>query len=185
MKFTKHFDLIGKHAVLGASQYHWINYDPEKIANSYRAYLAKLRGTELHAFAADCIRLGQRLPRSRKTLNWYVNDAIGYGLTPEQPLYYSENCFGTADSIGFRNDILRIQDLKTGAIKAHFEQLYIYAALFCLEYRVDPRKIQIILAIYQNDEKYEKEADPDDVRSIMNKIVESDKILSKIKSEEE
>jgi hypothetical protein len=36
----------------------------------------------------------------------YVNDAIGYQMTPEQPIYYSENCVGTADAISFKNDFL-------------------------------------------------------------------------------
>jgi hypothetical protein len=31
----------------------------------------------------------------------YVNDAIGYNMKVEQPLYYSENCFGHADTLCF------------------------------------------------------------------------------------
>lgn len=185
MKFFRHSDLEGKHAILGASQYHWINYDSEKIAQKYKSYLAVLKGTELHAFAAQCIRLKQKLPKSRKTLNMYVNDAIGFGMTPEQVLYYSENCFGTTDAISFRNDILRISDFKSGIVPAHMEQLMIYSALFCLEYRVKPEKIRIILKIYQNDDVIEEEPDPKDIRFLMDKIVESDKIISKIKSEED
>lgn len=184
MKFFRHLDLEGKHAILGASQYHWINYDPNKIAQKYKSYLAVLKGTELHAFAAQCIRLKQKLPRSRKTLNMYVNDAIGFGMTPEQVLYYSENCFGTTDAISFRNDILRISDFKSGSIVAHMEQLRIYAALFCLEYKVKPEHCTIILRIYQNDDIMEEKADPKEIRYIMGKIIESDKIISKIKSEE-
>ena len=49
-------------------------------------------------------------------------------MTPEQILYYSDNCFGTADAILFRNNFLRIHDLKTGKIPAHMEQLEIYAS---------------------------------------------------------
>ena len=30
MTFNKHYDLMGKHAFLGASKYHWINYDEDK-----------------------------------------------------------------------------------------------------------------------------------------------------------
>lgn len=77
--------------------------------------------------------IGQKLPRLNKTLNAYVNDAIGYKMIPEQILFYSDNCFGTADAIVFRNGLLRIHDLKTGVIPAHMEQLEVYAALFCLE----------------------------------------------------
>ena len=49
--------------------------------------------------------LGQKLPKSQKTLNMYVNDAISFRMVPEQILFYSENCFGTADTIVFRNGV--------------------------------------------------------------------------------
>ena len=136
MNFNNHSNLVGQHAFLGASKYHWLNYDATKIAEAYRAAQAVQMGTRLHAFAAECIDLRQRLPKSRKTLNMYVNDAIGYNLKPEQVLYYSQNCFGTADAIDMRGDLLRIHDLKTGKVPAHMEQLMIYAALFCLEYGI-------------------------------------------------
>lgn len=151
MNFVKHSNLEGQHAFLGASTYHWINYTEEKVADAYAKYRAAQRGTVLHSFAAQCIKLGQRLPKSQKTLNMYVNDAIGYKMTPEQILYYSPNCFGTADAISFRGDMLRIHDLKTGESPTHMEQLMIYAALFCLEYNYKPNEIQMELRIYQND----------------------------------
>ena len=91
MNFNNHSNLVGQHAFLGASKYHWLNYDATKIAEAYRAAQAVQMGTRLHAFAAECIDLRQRLPKSRKTLNMYVNDAIGYNLKPEQVLYYSQN----------------------------------------------------------------------------------------------
>ena len=185
MRFYKHLDLAGKHAFLGASQYHWLNYDPEKVTQKYISYLARLRGTELHEFAAQCIRLGQKLSGSRKTLNRYVNDAIGCGMSPEVTLFYSENCFGTTDAICFRNNILRIHDLKTGIEPASMWQVRIYAALFCLEYRVKPEEIEIILRIYQNDEILEETADPMIIRDIMKKIVNGDKIIAKLRSEED
>ena len=109
MKFNDHSRLIGCHAFLSASQYHWVNYDDDKLIERFNTYQASQRGTQLHEFAATCIELGQRLPRSPKTLNLYVNDAIGFHMTPEQVLYYSENCFGTTDAICFRNDFLRIR----------------------------------------------------------------------------
>ena len=74
MNFNKHSNLEGCHAYLGASNYHWINYTEEKLVNNYNNYIATLRGTQLHEFAASCIKLGQKLPRSNKTLNMYVND---------------------------------------------------------------------------------------------------------------
>ena len=82
----------------------------------------------------------------------YVNDAIGFKLRPEQILYYSPNCFGTADAIDLRGDLLRIHDLKTGKVPAHIEQLMIYAALFCLEYGIKPSDIDTELRIYQGDD---------------------------------
>ena len=185
MEFNKHKNLEGCHAFLGASKYHWINYDPEKVAASYRNYLATLKGTELHDFAARCIKLGQKLPKSKKTLNMYVNDAIGYRMTPEQVLYYSDNCFGTADSISFKDNLLRIHDLKTVITPAHMEQLEIYAALFCLEYKIKPADIDIELRIYQSDDIMIFNPTVEDIVPIMDKIITSDKIISKIKTEED
>ena len=78
MNWNTHSNLRGAHAFLGASKYHWLNYDDKKLRESYLNALAVKRGTELHDFAATCIRLKQKLPKSAKTLNAYVNDAIGY-----------------------------------------------------------------------------------------------------------
>lgn len=184
MNFKKHSNLEGQHAFLGASKYHWINYSENKVAESYSKALATLKGTRLHDFAAQCITLGQKLPKSKKTLNMYVNDAIGFKMTPEQVLYYSDNCFGTADSILFRNNTLRIHDLKTGLVPAHIEQLEIYAALFCLEYKIKPGEIDIELRIYQNDEILYHNPTAEDILPIMDKIITFDKIIDKIKEQE-
>ena len=184
MNFNKHSALEGQHAFLGASKYHWINYDDEKIATAYANHLATLKGTQLHEFAAQCIRLGQKLPRSEKTLNMYVNDAIGFKMIPEQILVYSENCFGTADAILFRNNFLRIHDLKTGVIPAHMEQLLIYASLFCLEYNVKPGEIEMELRIYQNNDVQIANPTAEDIVPIMDKIITADKIIKKIKEQE-
>lgn len=183
MNFLKHSNLEGQHAFLGASQYYWLNYDHEKLATVYRNRLATERGTIMHDFAARCIRLGQKLPKAKKTLNMYVNDAIGYKMTPEQILYYSDNCFGTADAICFRNGFLRIHDYKSGIIPAHMEQLMIYAALFCLEYKARPEQIE--LRIYQNDDISIYQPEYEEIVPIMEKIIEFDQILVKLKSEEE
>ena len=184
MNFNRHLDIVGQHAFLGASKYHWINYDEDKLRDTYSSFLATLRGTELHDFAAHCIRLRQKLPKSKKTLNLYVNDAIGFQMTPEQPLFYSENCFGTADAISFKNGLLRIHDLKTGVTPAHMEQLEVYAALFCLEYKVKPGDIDILLRIYQYDDIDECEPATEKIAFIMDKIITFDKLINKIKSEE-
>lgn len=185
MNFLRHSDLEGQHAFLGASKYHWINYDEQKVAEAYSKFLAVQKGTVLHEFAAQCIRLGQKLPRSQKTLNVYVNDSIGFKMTPEQVLFYSENCFGTADAISFRNNFLRIHDFKSGVIPAHMEQLMIYAALFCLEYKFKPSEIDIELRIYQSDQIVVYNPTPDEIFAIIDKIIAFDKIITKIKSEED
>lgn len=178
MIFNNHSKYEGQHAFLGASQYHWINYDEVKVASAYNNFLAKQKGTELHEFAAQCIRLGQKLPKSKKTLNMYVNDAIGFRMTPEQILFYSPYCFGTADTISFRNGYLRIHDYKSGVVPAHIEQLEIYNALFCLEYGVRPTDIQTELRIYQSNEILFHHPEPNDIFQIMDKIVRFDKIIS-------
>ncbi len=185
MIFNKHLNLEGQHAFLGASKYHWINYSEDKVAESYSRFLATQKGTQLHEFAAQCIRLGQKLPKSKKTLNAYVNDAIGFKMTPEQILFYSDNCFGTADAIVFRDDLLRIHDLKTGAIPAHMEQLEVYAALFCLEYKVKPADIRMELRLYQSDDILVGNPTVEDIAPIMDKIITFDRIINKIKEQEE
>ena len=184
MNFNKHSLFEGQHAFLGASKYHWINYDESKLVESYSNYMAAQRGTELHEFAAQCIRLGQKLPKSQKTLNMYVNDAIGFRMTPEQVLFYSENCFGTADSIAFNKDFLRIHDYKSGVTPAKMEQLMIYAALFCLEYRKRPGDIGMELRLYQSDDIIVANPTVEDIAPIMDKIVSFDKLITKLKSEE-
>lgn len=184
MIFNKHLNLEGQHAFLGASKYHWINYDESKVATSYSNFLAAQKGTVLHDFAAQCIKLGQKLPKSQKTLNMYVNDAIGFRMIPEQVLYYSDNCFGTADSIIFRNNLLRIHDLKTGITPAHIEQLEIYAALFCLEYKIKPSDIDIELRLYQSDDILVHNPTTEEIVPIMDKIITFDKIIDKVKQQE-
>lgn len=184
MNFKKHSDLVGQHAFLGASKYHWLNYNEDKIAEAFSAHMAAQRGTELHDFAAQCIRLGQRLPKSKATLNMYVNDAIGFKMTPEQPLFYSYNCFGTADTISFRNNLLRIHDYKSGVTPAKMEQLYIYGALFCLEYDVKPGNISMEFRIYQSDQILYSEPTAEIIAPIMDKIITFDKIITKKRLEE-
>lgn len=185
MIFNKHSNLEGQHAFLGASKYHWINYDEEKLVNTYTALMAAQKGTMIHDFAAKAIQLGQKLPRAHKTLNMYVNDAIGYKMTPEQILYYSNNCFGTADAVCFRNNFLRIHDLKTGTTPVHMEQLLIYAALFCLEYGVRPGSIETELRIYWMDDVIVLNPTVEDIAPIMDKIVTFDNIITELRKEEE
>lgn len=181
MDFNKHSGLENLHAFLSPSKYHWVNYDDAKLEMSYNAYLATQRGTRLHAFASECISLGQKLPKTKQTLNMFVNDAIGFKMDTEVTLFFSINCFGTADAISFYKDILRIHDLKTGINKASFCQLEIYAAIFCLEYSINPKNILTKLRIYQNDDVVIVDPDHNTIQHIMNKIVYFDKYLNKLK----
>ncbi len=183
MNFNKHSEIDGMHAFLGASKYSWVNYDDKKLEESYLKHLAKIRGTQYHELAYQCISLGVKLKSSKKTLNLYVNDAIGFKMTPEQPLFYSSNCFGTADAISFKNKKLRIHDLKTGVTPASFSQLEIYAALFCLEYDVNPNDIDIELRIYQLDEVHILEPEKERILYIMRKIIDFDKIINRLREE--
>jgi hypothetical protein len=122
MRFNKHSELKGAHAFLSASKYSWDRYDEERLVEVFRTAQAARRGDELHEFAKEAIRLGVRL-RGTNTLAAYVNDAIGFKLSPEQVLVYSMNVFGTADAIGLRGRTLRIHDLKTGEKPGDFRQL--------------------------------------------------------------
>ena len=179
--FNDHSKLRGLHSFLSPSKYHWLNYDNKKLVESFYKYKAAERGVELHEFAATCIRLRQKLPHSKKTLNMYVNDSIGFHMEPELVLYYSENCFGTTDAICFRDNKLRIHDYKSGEVPAKMEQLYIYAALFCLEYKIDPYSIEIELRIYQNDEVVYDTPDPSVIRAVCDTIVNDDNLIHNIK----
>lgn len=196
MNFNRHLPLEGQHAFLGASKYHWVNYSKEKLINSYTQHLAARKGTELHDFACKAINLGVRLPNSKKTLNLYVNDAIGYKMQTEQVLFYSDNCYGTADTISFKKErikeyedwrrfgeILRVHDLKTGITPSSVKQLEVYAALFCLEYRYKPGDIDIELRLYQMDEVLVHHPDPEYILFIMDKIEEFDKIIEDMKQD--
>lgn len=174
MNFNSHSTLNGKHAFLSPSQYHWINYSDQKLEARFESATSAARGTSLHNLAHEAIRLGVQLASSNKTLALYVKDAIGYKLSSEQPLYYSDNCFGTPDAIGFRRNKLRIHDLKTGVGKTSVHQLEVYAAIFCLEYNMDPFAIEMELRIYQNGEVQRYDADPQVIRDIMDTIIEFD-----------
>lgn len=189
MNFQRHSNLEGLHAIFSPSQSAWLRYDDEKAIDVYSNRKASEMGTLLHKWAKDTIDLGIKQPRSKKTLYAYVNDAIGFKMSTEVVLYYSDRFFGTADAISFREgpngrDILRIHDLKTGKTKVHMEQLEIYAALFCLEYRIKPGTIDMELRIYQNDEILYHNPTADDILPIMDRIVHLEKIFNKIDSGE-
>lgn len=118
------------------------------------------------------------------TIKFYVNDGIGYKMIAEQPVVYSDKVFGTADTIIFRNNTLRIHDLKTGANPAHMEQLETYAALFCLEYNIKPIDIQIELRLYQWDGIVVHNPTIEDILPIMDMIRSVNKIAEDVEKED-
>lgn len=193
MEFNKHYNLEGLHAPFPASQSAWIRYDDEKAKEIYTRRKAAELGSRLHAWAKETIDLGIKQPKSKKTLYEYVNDAIGFKMSTEIVLFYTDRFFGTADAISFRPNpktgrhILRIHDLKTGVVgdpEKHFEQLKVYAALFCLEYKWKPSEIDICLGVYKKDEVAFCEPDPEEIVGIMNQIIHLDKLLARIDNEE-
>ena len=183
MQFNVHKNLIGLHPPFTASQSSWLRYSDDKAIDVYLNRKAAEMGTKLHAWAKETIDLGLKQPRSKKTIYAYVNDAIGFKMDTEVVLFYSERFFGTADAISFRDNMLRIHDLKTGKvgkIEDHMEQLEVYAALFCLEYKVKPGEIDMELRVYKNDEVFIHNPTAEDILPIMDKIVHLDKLLRKI-----
>lgn len=182
--FSRNFK-DGDHAFLSPSTHSWYNYDEDKLIKVYMNKLAASRGTAMHALACSLIRLKVKLPKLKKTLNLYVNDAIKFGLNPEYKLYYSKFCYGTADAIGFENWHLEIADLKTGKTKVSFLQLRIYAALFFLCYpEFELKNVKgITLRIYQNDEVLIENPEIDEILPIMDKIIRYTKILQLMEDE--
>ena len=210
MNWNRHSNLEGSHAFLSASKYAWLNKSNEELIQAYQNSFATSIGTLLHAYAADAIRFREKLRKSDAkgakfdlmrrgipeyaidihsvfgNLMSYVNDAIDYRMDPEVLLYYSDLCYGTADTIQFYQDrenksILRIHDLKTGQTPVKMEQLIIYAALFFLEYGYKPESIHTELRIYQLDDIIVYEPESEKVREVMGKIVEKDRVLQKLK----
>lgn len=189
MNFNTHKELAGQHAFLSASKYHWIRYSEEKILDTFTTAMAAARGTRLHAFAAEAIALGVKLPKTQATLNMYVNDALGFRMKEEQVLFATRNAFGTADAISFRRErghsrtVLRIHDLKTGVNKSSVNQLEVYGAFFCMEYDISPNDIDMEFRIYQNDYIQVFEPDPVDILNIMEKIRVFDRIIENARME--
>ena len=187
MKFNKHTNLEGLHAPFSASQSHWLRYDDEKAVDTYINKKAAALGTRLHEWAKETIELGRKQPRTKETICAYINDAIGFKMSPEVVLFYSERFFGTADAISFKNNFLRIHDLKTGRsgkIEDHIEQLLVYVALFCLEYKLKPGELKgCECRVYKNDDVLTINPTPEDILPIMDRIVYLDKLIRKIDEE--
>lgn len=113
----------------------------------------------------------------------YIKDAIGYRMDPEVDLKYSDDFYGTADAISFKDGTLRIHDLKTGTTPASLRQLEIYAAFCCLEYDIDPTSIFIELRIYQNEEILVGNPPGETIKALKDQIKKTSMIFEKIKKE--
>lgn len=190
MRLQPHLELKGKHANLMApSSYHWTNYDEDTMIKTVMTSQRARLGDRKHNFAAEAIALRQKMPDVQKTLNMYINDAIGFKMTPEQALFYSWNCFGTCDAISYRLNpntnrwMLRIHDLKTGTTRTNMRQLEIYVAIFCFEYDVDPADIDIELRIYKSDQIEIHFPGLDDIIPILEQIKFMDKLIDTMEKE--
>jgi Protein of unknown function (DUF2800) len=184
LRFNKHSHLEGQHAFLSPSVYHWINYDDEKLAFRYKTLRAALEGMEQHRYAAIAIEEREVQDDETTTVGMYINQCIQYRMHPETVLYYSPNAFGTVDAIAYRYRRLRISDLKTGVTRTSEHQLEVYAALFCLEYEIDPFSLRDIeLRIYQDGVCRVYVGDPHMIRAIMDKIIRFDQILNQLREE--
>lgn len=207
MNSKDHSELRGTHAILSASKYTWLKYTDEQLYSNYVSSHAQQLGTCLHDLACDLIteriKLNKNdrhlvlhhlaknhIPRNVYDLDFiypnfmsYVNDAIGYRMQAEQVVYYSENAYGTADALDFRNKLLRIFDYKSGTTPAHMEQLMIYAAYYCLEHNIKPGSIDIELRIYQSNDIAICNPSAEDILPIMDRIISADKFISKLRAE--
>lgn len=182
MRLSRRSGYDGAHSFLSPSYYHWINYTTEKLQQRWQTSLASLAGIEDHRYAAEAIEQGI-MQDECTMLGVYINECIRFRMQSEVVLFHSRNCFGTVDAIAFRYKKLRISDLKTGVSPTSVHQLEVYAALFCLEYGVDPFDIRIELRIYQGDEIRVYDGDPSVVVYIIDKIMEFDQELELLRKE--
>lgn len=201
----------GAHAILSPSKYSWTNYDSkDKLFNLVCSSYAQEIGTLLHELASTAIKyrvkipkiaakpiillylLSHNIPRGIIDANKYVdnfcayvNDAIGFDMTPEQPLMYSRNAFGTADAIRFNEKKmhLRIHDYKSGVTKPCLRQLELYAAYFCLEYHIKPKDLTFELRIYWENEVIVGHPTAADIVPLIDKTIDYDNFISSLKGE--
>ena len=213
MNFRRHSELEGKHAILSASTWRWVNDDIESLTKRICSQYLSTIGTILHDIARKHIKHRIKLNKYDKknvmlelvdqgippmvidAINFdsvyenfmlYVNDCVAFKMTPEVVLRYSNNFFGTADAIKYDEEthFLRIHDYKSGTTPAHIEQLMIYVALFCLEYAIKPTSIQCELRIYQLPEPIIYEPTPEEITQIIERIITFDNFMTKMWEED-
>lgn len=212
MHFKKHSELEGRHAILSASSWRWINDDPEALVKRLCSQYLQQIGTILHDIARKYIKHRIKLNKYDKknvmlelveqgipafvinTINFdsmyenlmrYVNDCVSFKMTPEVVLSYG-HFFGTTDAIRYDEEshFLRVHDLKTGTTPAHFEQLMIYVALFCLEYAIKPSSIQVELRIYQGEEHILYAPTVDEIAHVVETIINHNTLMTKLREED-
>lgn len=186
MSLNKNSRIVGQHAFLSPSSYHWLEYDEEKLRRVFFQKQQARRGDELHAYAQRAIDLKVKQAENGTTLSTYINDAIGFRMEAEVPLFYSDDCFGTADAAGYRDNTLRISDLKTGTTPADMKQLLIYAGIFFFEYDkvAQPDTTRVILRIYQNDAIQELEPSTADILMVMSRISTQAALVAYLREED-
>ena len=203
-----HPELVGKHALFGASKHAWLNYDDKKLVAAYYNSFAAPIGTAVHEFAKEYISkrvpltddqgsknalfmhlIKSSIPTNVISLDElfynlmpYVNDAIGYKMTPEALVYYSDISFGWADTIGYSRNLLRIHDLKTGSGPVSMDQLMIYAAEFYLEHKREANlsKSRTELRIYQNQEVVVHTPSNHEIAAVMDKVIHANMVVDKL-----
>ena len=203
-----HPELVGKHALFGASKHSWLNYDDEKLVAAYYNSFAAPIGTAVHEFAREYISkrvpltddqgsknslfihlIKSNIPANVISLDKlfynlmpYVNDAIGYKMTPEALVYYSDISYGWVDTIAYSRNLLRIHDLKTGDGPVSMDQLMIYAAEFYLEHKREANlsKSRTELRIYKNQEVVVHTPSNHEIAAVMDKIIHANTVVDKI-----
>lgn len=188
MEWNDHWRLEGRHATLSPSGYHWLNYDADKMRRVTWNNYSKEDGTKMHELASNMILYNIMPEDNENAINQFVIDALTMFDTPmssEVLLYYSDECFGTADAIYFDETLkhLQVHDLKTGVSKPSFKQLWIYCALFCLEYDKKPEDLTFECRLYQLGAMDIDVPDPKDVRAIMNQIVSMSNVIEGVRIE--
>lgn len=203
MIFEKRSDFEGKHAILSPSQCGWFkNFNEEAILNRVRSYYAAQIGTIIHDLARELIDKRIKINKHDKKLallrllekdipravididNWYdafmtfVNDAIALDMSPEVQLIFSPVAFGTSDAVSFDGELLRIHDLKTGSIDGKMDQLLIYAAYFCLHYKIKPKDISVELRIYQRGNVVILDPTAEELEEAMDICIKCNKLVS-------
>lgn len=209
MIFVKHSNWEGKHSILSPSKWQWLNDDEESLRRRIVSSYAPMVGTIIHDYACERIETGLKLQRNDKksiifellrkdvprfvvsdldmntvfeNLYNYINDCIGYRMSPEVGLGVSDYGFGHTDCIGYseKENMLRIFDLKTGKIPAHIEQLLVYVAYFCIEYSKKPYEFDAELRIYQNNEIIFHKPSPDEIAPIIDNINSKNNYITRL-----